>query len=150
MLTHPLLSEAAGLEFTETIFELWDQGYRRCASSGQIEELSENGFYAKFLSKLCENSPVQCPGRSGSDLEALSIIVGLISSCIQGSVTPRARLCCLELLQLLVPLASQEMLLEQIIPYSHLLMTDQVAKIRARAVDVLSSALAQATSSSLF
>ena len=37
------------------------------------------------------------------------------------------------------------MLLEQIIPYSHLLMTDCVAKVRARAVDVLSSALAQAS-----
>ena len=35
----------------------------------------------------------------------------------------------------------QETLLEQIIPYSHVLMTDPVAKVRGRAVDVLCSAL---------
>ena len=96
-----------GLEFTETLFELWEKGYRSCAASGQIEEASESSSHVAFLSKLCENSKSHavCPGRGGD--EALSIICGLITSCVQPVLAPRARLTCLELLQLLVPLASQ-------------------------------------------
>eukprot|EP00435_Cladocopium_sp_Y103_P062804 s414_g24.t1 len=79
----------------------------------------------------------------GQDSEALGIICGLVTSCAQHVLTPRARYACLDMLQLMVPLSSQETLLEQIIPYSHVLMTDPVARVKARSVDVLCSALAQ-------
>lgn len=151
-LTQPLVNEAVCSTFTSTIFDLWEDGYKRCASSGQIDEgeNQDSSIYVDFLSKLCENSAglgaSQMPGSSsstGQDSEALGIICGLVTSCAQHVLTPRARYACLDMLQLMVPLSSQETLLEQIIPYSHVLMTDPVARVKARSVDVLCSALAQ-------
>eukprot|EP00913_Durusdinium_trenchii_P019559 g18386.t1 len=156
VLTQPRLNESAGMNFTQSIFQLWDHGCKSCATTGQIDEGEEQdpSVYVSFLTELCQNAatPSSIPGSTpctGEDAEALSIICGLITSCAQHVLAPRARESCLELLQLLVPLSSQEWngraetLLEQIIPYSHLLMTDPVAKVRARSVDVLTSAMAQ-------
>ncbi|CAJ1410843.1 unnamed protein product [Effrenium voratum] len=143
----PLLNEATGSEFTTKLFQMWEQGCERCANGGQIDEgdQQDHSVYVSFLASLCQNSPASMPGsgQPGEDAEALNIVCGLIASCTQHVMAPRARLACLEMLQLLVPFSSQDTILEQILPYSHLLMTDSVSKVRAKSVDVLCTTLAE-------
>eukprot|EP00931_Biecheleriopsis_adriatica_P036390 TRINITY_DN20965_c0_g1_i1.p1 TRINITY_DN20965_c0_g1~~TRINITY_DN20965_c0_g1_i1.p1 ORF type:complete len:1650 (-),score=327.44 TRINITY_DN20965_c0_g1_i1:54-4712(-) len=154
MLAQPQLREEPCQRFSTSLFSLWEEGCRRCISSGQIDE-GENqsaAVYESFLADLCAGSAqnefgVPHPPSFGEDEEgafsddSVGIVCSFICSCAQHVSIPRVRIACLDMLEMLAALAPQDTILEQIVPYSHVLMTDPVAKVRARAVDVLTRTL---------
>ncbi|CAE7543437.1 unnamed protein product [Symbiodinium sp. CCMP2592] len=108
-----------------------------------------------MLTTLCDGSrSSSLPPGSGDEPsdsveEALGIFCGLLGSCAQHVLSPRCRLACIGMMELLVPFSSQDTILEQIVPYSHVLMTDPVAKVRAKALQVLGCALTAVVLASL-
>jgi len=69
--------------------------------------------------------------------DVLGILCGLICPSLQHVSNPRLKVVCLDMFEQISPFTSQSTVLEQIVPYIHVLMTDSVAKVRARAIEVL-------------
>eukprot|EP00927_Polykrikos_kofoidii_P054304 TRINITY_DN4873_c0_g1_i1.p1 TRINITY_DN4873_c0_g1~~TRINITY_DN4873_c0_g1_i1.p1 ORF type:complete len:1862 (-),score=341.37 TRINITY_DN4873_c0_g1_i1:313-5898(-) len=73
--------------------------------------------------------------------DVLSVVCGLVCACVQHLSGPRVRMICLDMFEQMAPFASRHAILEQLVPFTHMLMTDRLAKVRARAVDVLAAIL---------
>lgn len=76
-----------------------------------------------------------------ADEDALYILCGFLCSSLQHLSSPRLKVVCLDMFQQIAPFTSQDTVLEQIVPYTHSLMTDPVAKVRSRAIDVMTRSL---------
>eukprot|EP00929_Paragymnodinium_shiwhaense_P068721 TRINITY_DN34615_c0_g2_i1.p1 TRINITY_DN34615_c0_g2~~TRINITY_DN34615_c0_g2_i1.p1 ORF type:complete len:1635 (-),score=353.36 TRINITY_DN34615_c0_g2_i1:105-5009(-) len=160
-LAQPLLSEEACKRFTDNLFNYWEEGRRRCVDADADVQAPEAdpGIYDSFLAELCkegsaEKQDVNLQGEAmtrdlsaGSekaatdDEDGLTILCGIICSCVQHLSGPRLRIICLDMFVQIAPFASQSVILEQLVPYTVMLMTDPVSRVRARAIDALSSIL---------
>lgn len=167
-LAHPWLQEAPCEAFTRRLVELWDEGCkRRLGAEGVAAERPAGAAYAAFLAELCGGGGARRPdgatpgppgpgpagaaegGPSGSpppaagagEEDVLGILCGFICSAVQHLSNPRMRTMCLDMLEQLAAFAPQSAILEQIVPYGHALMTDPVAKVRARAIELITNVL---------
>lgn len=168
-LAHPLLQQSSCEVFVNALFNHWEEGRRRCEESGLIDpgDKPPTAIYSSFLSDLCctdhagalnasssqqGGSTAGLSQKSGDEVEeagntaqadedALYILCGFLCSSLQHLSSPRLKVVCLDMFQQIAPFTSQDTVLEQVIPYTHSLMTDPVAKVRSRAVDVMTCSL---------
>mmetsp|Transcript_165622 Transcript_165622/g.531630 ORF Transcript_165622/g.531630 Transcript_165622/m.531630 type:complete len:1660 (+) Transcript_165622:188-5167(+) len=156
-LAQPLLREGVCEAFSSSLFEHWESGCRQCLASGRVQsrEAAASSIYVDFMRNLCGDAgahalgaALEAPseGAAGEDAEVVGILCNLICCSLQHVGNPRMRAMCLDMLTELSPFAPQFALLEQIVPYCHMLMTDPAAKVRARAVEVLTVVLGRVTS----
>ncbi|KAF8822922.1 hypothetical protein IE077_002062, partial [Cardiosporidium cionae] len=73
--------------------------------------------------------------------EEITLFVGLITATIQHVCLPRLRLLCFSLLRSLSRFATNDCLLEYILPYAYTSLSDQIASVRASALDCIAHAL---------
>jgi len=156
-LTHPWLKEFRCGTFTKDLFDKWEEGCRSCIDSGGrigSGDLAASQIYASFLADLCSRAgsgasdmEPELPGpgateENGACEDVPSILCGIICSSLQHCANPRMKVICLDMLEQLTRFTSPSTILEQIVPYSHLLMTDPIAAVRARAIGLVTCSLA--------
>jgi len=161
-MAQPRLTNAACLRFMKGMLNYWEAGCKRCLESGEIDtaEPHTSTFYKSFLTELCTPAahgpleqdveaewaggghvpdvPVE---RAQEDDDSLVVVCGFICSSLQHLSSPQMKIICLDMLEQVAPLTSQSTVLEQIVPYCHILMTDAIAKVRARAIQTVTCAL---------
>ncbi|CAK0795091.1 unnamed protein product [Prorocentrum cordatum] len=169
-LAHPLLNEARCERFVNELFAQWEEGCQRCTSAGVVDDGEEKAgaIYESFLADLCAGGLGAAPGPPGPGARerpaagrassgsgaaapweaeedevqgALGIVCGFVCSAVQHVGNARLRCVCLDMMELLAPFASQAVVLEQIVPYCHALMSDPFAKVRASAIEALTRSL---------
>lgn len=152
-LAQPLLNASLCEDFCESLFDSWDQGFRQSLSSGRptSHEATAAPIYARLLRGACEGAAAQLgsstspqppsAGEADGNAQVVGIVCSLVCSVLQHVKNPRVRMVCLDMLKELAPFAPSFAILEQIVPYCYLLMTDPAAKVRAHAVEVLAEVL---------
>uniref|UniRef100_A0A7S1FIY7 non-specific serine/threonine protein kinase n=1 Tax=Noctiluca scintillans TaxID=2966 RepID=A0A7S1FIY7_NOCSC len=152
-ITHPWLREPCCQAFTTSLFEHWEAGCAASMASVDPDQSDgQSGIFESLLTGLCTPS-TDCPDAgappvtgevavgSHEDDDVLSVLCSIICSSLQHVSNPRMKLVCLDMLESLAPFTSQSTVLEQIVPFCHMLMIDPFAKVRARAIAVLAKTL---------
>jgi hypothetical protein len=156
-LTHPWLREFRCDTFTKDLFDKWEEGCRNCIDTGGrigSGDLAASPIYASFLADLCSRAgsgasdmEPELPGPgatedNGAGEDVPSILCGIICSSLQHCANPRMKVICLDMLEQLTNFTSPSTILEQVVPYGHLLMTDPIAAVRARSIGLVTCSLA--------
>lgn len=160
---HPQLRAASGARFTKQMLSAWEHAAIAASApnSGggktppQSFSASAAGVFAALFPNNGDNwgkeaddeiSQEQAQedeeaSRGCYDPLALSVVIGVIGAALQHVAAPRLRIGCLQMLQCLARLASQQSILEQIIPYTHQVLLDHSAPVRRQAIVTLSAVL---------
>lgn len=109
-----------------------------CAGAGSAAEAIQAAMFGLSEAEQApeQDLPEIVPDASASE-DVLGVLCGIICSPLQHLSNPRLRTICLDMLEQMAAFATTDVILEQIVPFGHMLMKDPVARVRARAISAL-------------